>query len=94
MDPTLKRALIWAGLLVFVWPTQYLLVSPARWTWRLCAKVARGLALSAVGVILLLCLPIIGWLILILALVLRGKPAPRGSINAGLWTPWLVRYAH
>ena len=67
---TIQRVLIWAGLLCIAWPTQYLIVSPARWTWRLCVKAARGLTLSAVGVILLLCLPVIGWIILILALVL------------------------
>lgn len=52
------------GLAAVVWPVQYLLVSPTVWLWRVCVTGLRaGLKMGVLGILLIL-LPVIGWVIL------------------------------
>ena len=73
----------WTGL-VMLWFVQYLVYLPFVWLPVRAAKAA--VKLGVVG-ILLLCLPVIGWAILLLWLILR-HPAPEQPAKRGALKPW------
>ena len=83
---TVKRVAAWAALISLVWPTQYLLVVPCVYLWRwTVALLAGALKLGVLGLILL-CVPIIGWVLLAYLLFFRkGEPAPK---RPSVLTPW------
>lgn len=70
--------LLW---LVPLWLLQYLLIVPLVWIW--LALIVPAFKIGVVGVILL-CVPIIGWIIL--AVLILRRPQPRRERT--YWRPW------
>lgn len=70
--------------LIAVWTFQYAI---AVWI-VLLARLAKGaLKLGALG-LLLLCVPIIGWIVL--AVLLLRRPVPATERRPSVWRPWLT----
>lgn len=88
-------------VLSMVWAVQYVAVVPVVYTWRACVwLVTAGLKLGVLGV-LLLCLPIVGWILLAILLVMRHQHAQtmaamghgRGArARANVLRPWGLQY--
>ena len=64
----MKKVAIWAALILVVWPTQYLVFVPVVWFAR---AIAFGLTVGGWG-ILLIFLPVVGWIILGFMMMSRG----------------------
>jgi hypothetical protein len=86
--------LLW---LIPLWCCQYLVVVPSVYTWRLLVLFAGFFvgvfALGALAVVLV-CIPVIGWLALLVLVLSRPRntyhrPRPHHS-NAWMFKPWLA----
>ena len=69
--------------LLFAWMVQYCLFVPCVYGWRM---IAAAFKLGALG-LLLLCIPVLGWVVLAVMLVGRPGSAHRSNI----WRPWGLR---
>lgn len=68
----LKKCLIGLAL-VAVWSAQYTIVVPAVYCWRLLVWVtAVALKMGFAGIVLL-CVPVVGWLVLVMIIVMRHQ---------------------
>lgn len=86
MTATLRDAATWIGL-VLAWSVQYTTWVPLVWAWRLTAFALRAGLLG----VMLLCVPIVGWVVLAVML-LRRPSAERARSNEYL-RPWGCRWA-
>lgn len=78
------QVLRWTGL-ALAWAVQYTIAVPCILLWRLTLAAFK---VGFVGV-LLLCLPVIGWIILALWLMLRHPaPATAAPSRRSMWRPW------
>lgn len=84
----------WVALILLVWPVQYLLWIPLVIMW---AIIRFAFTLGFVG-ILLLVIPVVGWIVLFFMLMGRrrekryGKMLERatGEKPVSVWRPWLL----
>lgn len=74
----LGRIAIWTALIA-LWTVQYTVVAPMIWL----VKVAVGI--GVVGLVLLF-VPVVGWIILLIVVMLRPRRTPDRSI----WRPWFL----
>jgi len=72
---------LWLIALIPGWILQYTLVVPSVWTWRYF--IVPAFKLGGIG-ILLICIPIVGWIVLAVMILRRNKPV---RDNRYL-TPW------
>lgn len=79
----------WAGMLS-AWSVQYTVVVPIVWCMRLLSSVARFAMRAGLWAIVLLCLPIIGWAILAVILLLRSPSERPPRRPAAYARPWLL----
>lgn len=72
-----KRVALWAALVIIVWPLQYLIVVPAVYLWRWAVALVKGALKYGLLGVLLLCIPLIGWIVLVyLVFFQKREPAP------------------
>ena len=91
MNPTqtLTKVLAWTALLIFIWPTQYLMVVPIVYLWRWTVAIITGSLKYGLLGIMLLCIPIVGWVVLAyLVFFKRRSPEPPAE-RLDVLTPWL-----
>jgi hypothetical protein len=94
--------IVWLIIAIPLWVAQYVIWIPAVFIWRASVVVFRfALTLGLIGLVLLF-VPVIGWIILALILLLRGgddrdtkalvrELARREGIDGrSIWRPWLI----
>jgi hypothetical protein len=93
----LAAALVWLfqyGVVVPVVAVYWLGVVGLAWCWRLCVG---AFTLGVTGIMLLV-LPVVGWVILIHRLRFRPRPRPRRRrrrrFPPTIWRPWALGLVH
>ena len=80
------QILKWTGLSL-LWTVQYSVGVWVILAWRL---MLASVKVGVVGVLLFFFLPVVGWVILALWLMLR-HPAPAGPKKRSVWKPWGIK---